>query len=202
MIGTFLLTFAKDFVKSTAKITTSVVGGGLAVVYLDQHVAGFRRVDGPSMSPTLNKDEHNAVKLEEDYDGNRDRLNHDDYVYFTRKFELGRGDVVILDDPKSRNNILCKRVVALAGDQVVRLGVNSVRRETVQLEEGEVWVESDAGFGYKDSNLFGPVRAETIQGKVEYAGQVYPNRLFSHTRRIVSAVPEGALARVTVAHHL
>jgi len=62
-------------------------------------------------------------------------------------------------------------------------------------------VESDAGFGYKDSNLFGPVRAETIQGKVEYAGQVYPNRLFSHTRRIVSAVPEGALGRVTVAHH-
>ena len=43
------------------------------------------------------------------------------------------------------------------------LGVNSVRRETVQLGEGEVWVESDAGFGYKDSNLFGPVRAETIQ---------------------------------------
>ena len=45
----------------------------------------------------------------------------------------------------------------------MRLGVNSVRRETVKLEEGEVWVESDAGFGYKDSNLFGPVRAETIQ---------------------------------------
>ena len=45
----------------------------------------------------------------------------------------------------------------------MRLGVNSVRRETVKLEEGEVWVESDAGFGYKDSNLFGPVRADTIQ---------------------------------------
>ena len=33
----------------------------------------------------------------------------------------------------------------------------------MQLAEGEVWVESDAGLGYKDSNLFGPIRAQTVQ---------------------------------------
>ena len=33
----------------------------------------------------------------------------------------------------------------------------------MKLAEGEVWVESDAGLGYKDSNLFGPIRAQTVQ---------------------------------------
>jgi hypothetical protein len=51
----------------------------------------------------------------------------------------------------------------LSGDQIVPLGFNSERKEAVKLAEGEVWVESDAGLGYKDSNLFGPIRAQTVQ---------------------------------------
>ena len=51
----------------------------------------------------------------------------------------------------------------MSGDQIVPLGLNSEKKEAVKLAEGEVWVESDAGLGYKDSNLFGPIRAQTVQ---------------------------------------
>ena len=43
------------------------------------------------------------------------------------------------------------------------IGFNNVKKVPVTLQEGEIWVESDAGFGYKDSNLFGPVKAGSVQ---------------------------------------
>ena len=45
-------------------------------------------------------------------------MNTPDLVYFTRRFELERGDVVILEDPKSKSGFLCKRVVALGGKKM------------------------------------------------------------------------------------
>lgn len=192
--------FVKNRVKDVVTVVSGIAFTGLGFLYLDQHVAGFRRVDGPSMSPTLNKDEYTVEKFKDinDFTAARDYMNKPDYVYFTRKFDLGRGDVVILEDPKSKNNFLCKRVVALAGDQIVPLGFNNKRKDPVKLKEGEVWVESDAGFGYKDSNLLGPVRAETIQGKVWWATQPFPHMWLTHTRNIQSEVSVETLARVTV----
>ena len=70
--------------------------------------------------------------------------------------------MVILEDPKSKNCYLVKRLVALPGDQIIPLGFNKERGEAVKLKEGEVWVESEA-FGYKDSNMFGPVKEDSIQ---------------------------------------
>ena len=48
----------------------------------------------------------------------RNFMNTPDLVYFTRRFELERGDVVILEDPKSKSGFLCKRVVALGGKKM------------------------------------------------------------------------------------
>ena len=36
------------------------------------------------------------------------------------------------------------------------------------LREGEVWVESDAGHGYLDSSVFGPVPLDNIQVNTAY----------------------------------
>ena len=53
----------------------------------------------------------------------RNFMNTPDLVYFTRRFELERGDVVILEDPKSKSGFLCKRVVALGGKKMFFLNL-------------------------------------------------------------------------------
>lgn len=195
-----LKTLAKGSAKDLVTYISVAAFTGLGYLYLDKHVAGFRCVEGPSMSPTLNRNEYSEEKFKDgsDFTISRDCELKPDYVYFTRKFDLGRGDVVVLKDPKTKHNYLVKRVVALPGDQISPLGFNKQRKDPVKLEEGEVWVESDAGFGYKDSNLLGPVGLENIQGKVWWAGKPLPHQWFSSFRWIQSEVPEGTLGRVTV----
>ena len=196
----YLGKLVKDFGKNVLIVTSAFAFTGLGCLYLDQHVAGFRRVEGPSMCPTLNKNEFTEEKFKDtdDYNGTREYVLKPDFVYFTRKFDLGRGDVVVLEDPKNRNSNLVKRVVALPGDQILPLGFNKERKDPVKIKEGEVWVESDAGFGYKDSNLFGPVRLETIWGKVWWATKPVPHLLLAHTRRIQSEVTSETADRVTL----
>lgn len=195
-ISRAVLNFAKDLGRTFGLATAGIALTGLGTLYLDQNVAGFRRIEGPSMSPTLNFNEY-TTKLEDRKKSvleGRSESTLPDFAFFTRRFELARGDVVILEDPKSKSGFLCKRVVALGDDQIVPLGFNSVSKEPVKLREGEVWVESDAGFGYKDSNLFGPVRAQTIEGKVLWAYNCGTN----HARRIKSEVPVETMPRVIV----
>merc|ERR1719342_609160 len=66
-------------------------------------------------------------------------------------------------DPKNSNNYLIKRIIGLEGDTIVPLGFNQVEREPLKLKKDQVWVESDAGYGYRDSNIFGPVHIKSIQ---------------------------------------
>jgi len=197
------LNFSKNIGVAFVKVGSSIAAGGLSVLYVDQNLGGLRQVDGASMSPLLNKYEFTEEKFKDQNNnfGERDWHRRNDFVFFVRKFDLERGDVVILEDPRTKHSILIKRVVALPGDQVTPLGFNNVRKEPIKLQEGEVWVESDAGgFGWKDSNLFGPVRAETIQGKATYATGTFPHNWvydwFFAKRKIVSEIPVDTQARV------
>merc|ERR1719228_1075404 len=117
----------------------------------------------------------------------------EDIVYYERDFTLSRGDVVILKDP-SRENKLIKRVVGLPGDIVTPLGPNKEEREPLTLGEGQVWVESDhAGYGYRDSSLFGPVNTDLIEAKVARFIGRFP---FLWPRDVESVIPETAVNRV------
>jgi len=197
-IGRSLLNKTRSFLVWSS----SIVGGGLTLLYIDQHVGGVRRIEGPSMSPTLNFKECSTEKIQETFQFSLSGtpMTTPDCVIFSRNFDLGRGDVVILDDPKSPNNFLCKRVIGIEGDSVTPLGYNQEKKESIVLKKGEVWVESDAGFGYKDSNFFGPVRASSIQGKVNWATKFYPHELWSSTRRITSEIPSEAATRLKISH--
>jgi len=201
-IARYLLGKAKNATKAFARVAGGFAAAGLATLYLDQNIAGARIAEGPSMSPLLNKIEYTEAKFADIEHPNRDSQNRNDLVILIRKFELERGDVVVLEDPKRKYNTLIKRVVALEGDQIVPLGFNDVLLEPVTLQEGEAWVESDAGgFRWRDSHMFGPIRVETIEGKAIFATSTFPLSWLTETRRIVSEVPESAQARLTVAHH-
>lgn len=198
----YLFRFKRSIKNTVKEVGLGFVGftvAGLGALYFDAHVGGIRPVEGPSMCPTLNPLEYSEEKFEDKSPDfvSRDSVSKIDYVYLTRKFSPQRGDVVVLDDPKSPNNYLIKRIIALPGDTIVPLGVNRVERDPVRLSDKEVWVESDA-FGYKDSNLFGPVKVEAVQGKVLCAAKGIFYLTLQTFRWIPSELSDDAKRRLKV----
>jgi len=179
------------------------VVGFLGYVWVDSRYGGLRRVEGPSMSPTLNLNEYDEVKVSDQHTGPgsfNDLEQYNDFVLFSRRATIARGDVVVLDDPKNESIVAVKRVIGLPGDRVTPLGFNQKLLEPVVLEKGQVWVESDS-WGYRDSNLYGPVPVSCLQGKVVAASKLAPWLLLQTTRWVESGLPAGAAARLSIAHH-
>jgi len=168
------MTAASRYLKKTLNEELKYLGkyivfGGIGLAagfYIDTNYGGFRTVVGPSMSPALNQVIKDVGKFDETsqiFHGSQDK------IIFTRKVEeLERGDIVILNDPKSPLSTLVKRVVAIGGDTVVPLKPGGNKCDPLKLAQDQVWIESDAGPGYKDSNLFGTVPLAAIGGIVKY----------------------------------
>eukprot|EP00928_Gymnodinium_smaydae_P015188 TRINITY_DN15569_c0_g3_i1.p2 TRINITY_DN15569_c0_g3~~TRINITY_DN15569_c0_g3_i1.p2 ORF type:complete len:180 (-),score=32.50 TRINITY_DN15569_c0_g3_i1:106-645(-) len=95
-------------------------------------------VDGRSMSPTLNPQDHFV-----------DRWFRD-YVLVHKNAEFRNGDVVVLRDPIT-NSMIAKRLIAKEGEVVEVDG----KRATVP--DGHCWVEGDNPEKSVDSRNFGPV---------------------------------------------
>jgi len=186
-------------VKSGAKQTVWLAVGGLGYLYFDQHIGGLRPVVGPSMVPTFN----GPLFADQDIvTPNNISSRNNDTVYFKRDFSLSRGDIVYLSNPRG-NNFIVKRVLGLPGDTVQPQGVvkgGHKELSPVTLARDQVWVESDAGIGYSDSNLFGPVDINRIQGKGQWA--IRPNvsdTNFIGFRYLPSELSEEKLGRVKFA---
>lgn len=173
-----------------------MVGSAAAYIAYDYNVGGFRSVSGPSMRPTLNPLPLNIDLLDSRYS----TIPSTDVFHFTRRFTLSRGDVVYLTSPRNSSTSLVKRVVALPGDTVQPLGLPNQREapSPITLSDQQVWVESDAGPGYSDSDLFGPVDLKLIHGKLGWV--VSPNTgswNFLGYRTIRSELSPKRLARVS-----
>jgi len=154
--------------KKALKYSALVFTGYQGYIYTDTNIGGVALVEGPSMQPTLN-----SFAIEENWSFNPSNIKtgnlytpSKDLVYYEREFVLGRGDIVILRDPKTEGRRI-KRVVGLPGDTITPLTFGNKLGEPITLGEGQFWVESDkAGFGYRDSSLFGPVDQQLIEAKV------------------------------------
>ena len=188
--------WTKKNVKEFATFWVYATVGTVAYIAFDNNVATLRRVEGPSMCPTLNKSEYKESKFEDKHElfVVREQLANPDFVICSRKFVPQRGDIVLVVDPKNPNLYLIKRLIGLPGDTIVPLGVNEVRKDPVTLSGSQAWVESDAGFGWKDSNIFGPVHVNSIHGKATYAVNVMN---FS-VRSLESIIPSEQLSRLTI----
>ena len=179
-------------------VTGTIIGGSfVGFLAFDTNVAAIRKVEGPSMSPTLNKNEYTEEKFadRDNLNPTRDPITYNDLVWFSRKFELQRGDIVYVADPKRQNTSLVKRVIGLPGDTIVPLGFNQEKKDPVILSKNQVWIESDSGgFKYRDSNHFGPVHIKTIQGKASYVINPFKFRF----RTLESKVPQGSMSRLVI----
>lgn len=102
---------------------------------------------GPSMLPTLNAT-GDIVFV--------DKLSH-------RLERLKIGDVVIAQLPDDWGKTVCKRVVGLEGDRVL----DGHGREK-RVPEGTVWLEGDNADDSRDSRAYGPVKTESVRGRVAF----------------------------------
>jgi hypothetical protein len=191
--GRRLVTRIKGDTVKIIKATVPLGVGYAGFLQYDQTYGGITQVTGPSMQPLINS------QLMSTHEGNDFSANpgsnppQEDWIYYTRTFQLGRGDVVLLRDPKT-SKLIVKRVIGLAGDTVTPLGFGMREMEPVELGPGELWVESDrAGWGYRDSSLFGPVREELVEAKVTIIIGSYRNKFW---KDVESVVPESARSRL------
>jgi len=73
---------------------------------------------------------------------------------------LSVGDVVVLEHP-NRKGTVCKRVLGLPGDTVLR-----PRKGLLIVPDGHMWVEGDNPANSSDSRTYGAVPMTLIQGRV------------------------------------
>ena len=188
--------WVKGNVKEFATFCLYASVGTVGYLAFDTNIATIRRAEGPSMCPTLNANEFKNSKFQDRHEvfAVRELLANPDFVICSRKFVPQRGDIVLVVDPKNPNLYLIKRLLGLPGDTVVPLGVNQVRKDPVTLSGNQAWVESDAGFGFKDSNIFGPVHVNSIQGKATFALNVMNFSI----RSLESIIPSEQNSRLTI----
>lgn len=195
--------WVKTSVKQTTKILLYSGVSGAVYLYYDQNHGGLRRVRGPSMQPTFNSVILPNIDVA-DYQKSSSYQPPSDIVYISRNYSLSRGCVVYCLHPK-RGTKLVKRVIGIEGDTIQPRGLKgaAVPPAPITLQQGEVWLESDAGQGYSDSDLFGPLPQSLVLGRVTWALDI--SQLFtfkgetSAFRWIGDQLSEEARARLSMA---
>ena len=91
-------------------------------------------------------------------------LRPGDWVVAVRPRRVRRGDVVVVEDPRTPGFELVKRVAGLPGDRVGGGSASGV----VVLGPDDYWVLGDSPSRSTDSRSFGPVPRSAIRGVVRF----------------------------------
>lgn len=75
---------------------------------------------------------------------------------------IQKGDIVAVQSPFNPDQILCKRIVAMAGDKV------KTNSETVFIPRGHIWIEGDNKGVSVDSRQYGPVPYALIKNRLMF----------------------------------
>ena len=141
--------------KHVSFIGSWVIAGTSSFLFIKLSGYSLHRVEGPSMQPTLNP--NNSY--------------FDDYIIVKKINEPQNSNlvnsIISLHHPKQKNSYLIKRLIANENEIVDLSKINSSNQETYTkcIPKGHCWVVSDAGPGYRDSTLFGPISYDKIVGK-------------------------------------
>jgi inner membrane protease subunit 1 len=175
-------TFGRRFAAKVFKFINSVnvndVKRGFVFVVAIQsvlHVAltygvNFTWCIGPSMIPTISGDLPGEMVF------------IDCFSYKIQKKTYKVGDVVISEPPNDTDKMVCKRIAAIEGDEVIVMSRNANHRvsafaklpEGIVVPPGHVWLAGDNCNNSTDSRTYGPVPIALIQGKVCYKAVLAP----------------------------
>ncbi|POS82287.1 hypothetical protein EPUL_006351, partial [Erysiphe pulchra] len=128
-----------------------------ALILFKGHVGEITQITGESMYPTFNANFNKNLKKD---------------ICWTKKWRaidyLERGMVVTVRNPLNPETLQIKRIVALEGDTVYTRSPCPVTK--IQIPLNHVWVEGDNSNASKtlDSNTYGPIPINLIQGKVTH----------------------------------
>jgi len=125
---------------------------------------------GPSMIPTISGELPGEMVF----------INCFSYKVADQPYK--RGDVVISEAPNDTDKLVCKRVAATAGDEVVVMSKNMHHRVSawqrrpapIVVPPGHVWLAGDNCNNSTDSRTYGPVPIGLLQGKVCYKAILAP----------------------------
>jgi len=133
-----------------------VLSFGALCWFVDGYVLHVTTTEGPSMAPTLAA-AGDVVLV--------DRLTPR-----ARAWAIRRGDIVVADSSYKAAYTVCKRVVALEGDVVVRPAARGAPpgapRARVRVPRGHVWLEGDNAQDSTDSRAYGAVPTALVRGRV------------------------------------
>ena len=94
-------------------------------------------------------------------------LRDGDWVVAIRPRRVRRGDVVVVEDPRTAGFELVKRVLGVPGDWLEVAGCHDEGDAAgLVLGQDEYWVQGDAVDRSTDSRTFGPVPRSAIRGIV------------------------------------
>jgi signal peptidase I len=93
-------------------------------------------------------------------------LREGDWVMAIRPRCVRRGDVVVVEDPRTPGFELVKRVVGVPGDWLEVAGCHDEDAAGLVLGPDEYWVQGDAAGRSTDSRTFGPVPRAAIRGVI------------------------------------
>jgi len=160
---------ARNFKKS---LTAADIKRGVVFVVTIQSVfhvlltygVNFTWCIGPSMMPTISGEMPGELVF----------INCFPYKVANQAYK--RGDVVISEAPNDTDKLVCKRVAATEGDEVVVMSKNMHHRVSawqrrpapILVPPGHVWLAGDNCNNSTDSRTYGPVPVGLLQGKVCY----------------------------------
>lgn len=120
-------------------------------------------INGRSMQPTFNP----VTFGDNDSDSWVSKWIMSDWVWVNcwrarQHCNISRGDIIVYVSPKTPNEYLIKRVIAVEGDIVDTNGKYPLSR--VRIPDGHVWVHGDNRNISVDSNVYGPVSLGLVVG--------------------------------------
>lgn len=81
---------------------------------------------------------------------------------------LVRGDLLVVESPLARGQMVCKRLLGLPGDVVCvdPTGRLAPSGEHVLVPPGHVWIAGDNAAWSRDSREYGPVPMALVRGRI------------------------------------
>eukprot|EP00466_Bigelowiella_natans_P015733 jgi/Bigna1/34144/e_gw1.4.307.1 len=117
---------------------------------LTKYGGDVTQIIGPSMLPTINRS--GDLVLYETSSVRRDKLK--------------KGNIVILRSPRDPDQVLCKRIIAMEGEEVElesRYSPGHYKKQFVP--KGHVWIQGDNLSNSSDSRTYGSVPRALIIGR-------------------------------------